>query len=197
MKIKNLLNVFLIMLFVSCGTSNVQTVKTTNKDLSIYDTFAYLPNTNVDVPGENYNDETVNERIVEAINQNMRQAGYVLDRENPDLLVLVKTKTDQEIATNTDPMYATYPYTYGAVGVSPFYDPYYYRGYGAFGNIVGYDTDTYQYTDGTLVIYLVDRETKNVVWKGIASDNIYDETTTDAIREMVNEIFEKYPLTKE
>lgn len=179
------------LLLLSCG-SNVQTMKTTDKDLSRYDSFAYLPNTSA---REDYNDEKINTAVLEVINMNMKNAGYELDRDNPDLLVLVSTKVNTETASRTEPVYAAYPYASGVNTVSPFYSPFYYRGFSNYsGGVIGYDTDTYQYKEGTLVINLVDRETRETVWKGVASENIYNQGTTAAIRELVNDIFEQYPL---
>lgn len=179
-----------LLLIMSCG-SNVQTTKTTNKDLSTYDSFAYLPNASV---REEYNDEKVNTAVIEVINTNMQKAGYNLDRDNPDLLVLVSTKVNRETATRSQPVYAQYPYTTGVTTVNSVYGPYYYRGFNNFNRVVGYDTDTYQYKEGTLVINLVDRKTEETVWKGIASEDIYNQGTNSAIRELVNDIFEQYPL---
>lgn len=200
MKIFKKLGVAVVMFsIIGCGgTTNVQTAKTTNRDLSTYDSFAYLPNSSAEISGRNYNDEQVNTAIIETINMNMQEAGYELDRENPDLLVLVSTKTDLETETTAQPVYARYPYA-GATAraVSPFYNNYYYTGYNRINNIVGYDTDTYQYEEGTLVINLVDRETEETVWKGVASENIFNQSTTGAIQDMVNDIFEQYPLNQE
>lgn len=185
---------FSFLFLVGCGGSNVQTTKTTERDLSTYDSFAYLPNTNPEVEGRNYNDEEVTTSVIETINMNMQEAGYKLDREEPDLLVLVSTRVDTETANRTQPVYAGYPYTSGVNTVSPFYSPYHYRGYNNFNRVVGYDTDTYQYEEGTLVINLVDRQTQETVWKGIASDNIYTQGSNEAIRGLVNDIFKEYPL---
>lgn len=185
---------FSFLFLVSCGGSNVQTAKTTDKDLSTYNSFAYLPNTNPEVQGRNYNNEEVTTSVIETINMNMQEAGYKLDREEPDLLVLVSTRVDKELASRTQPVYAGYPYTSGVNTVSPFYSPYHYRGYSSINRVVGYDTDTYQYEEGTLVINLVDRQTQETVWKGIASDNIYTQGSNEAIRKLVNDIFKQYPL---
>lgn len=192
--IKTLFLTFIFLAVVSCGPG-VQTTRPANVDLSKYETFAFLPNTNAEVPGKAYNDESVNRLVVETVNQNMREAGYTLNRDNPDLLVLVSTRTEIERERTTDPLYATYPYTAGVGSVSPYYGPYYYRGYSTFGGgIIGYDTDTYAYEQGTVVINLVDRETKRTVWKGYTSDPLYDEPNPQAMRELVNQIFEEYPL---
>lgn len=192
--LQNLIFCFSFLLILSCGTSNVQTAKTTDKDLSNYDSFAYLPNANPDVAGQDYNNEEVTTAVIEVINMNMQEAGYELDREDPDLLVLVSTKVDNETASRTQPVYAGYPYRAGVTTISPQYSPYYFRGYNTFNRVVGYDTDTYEYEEGTLVINLVDRETRETVWKGVASDNIYTQGTNEAIRGLVNDIFEEYPL---
>jgi len=172
----------------------VSTAKTTNKDLSVYDTFAYLPNTDIDMPDASFDDQSVNEAVLMAINSNLRQAGYTLNQENPDLLVLIRTETDTEVATTTNPVYAAYPYNTGMMMISPFYGPYYYSGYAGYNNIIGYDRDTYRYKEGTVVIHLVDRKTRNTVWKGVASESLYDQTSTEAIQDLVNAIFEEYPL---
>ena len=60
--------------------------------------------------------------------------------------------------------------------------------------VVGYDTDTYNYKDGTLIIQLVDRESNETVWKGISSTSIYDSSDTIALANLVDVIFEEYPL---
>ena len=194
---KNFKLLFLVLFsaaIASCGSA-VKTVNPNNTDLSKYSTFAYLPNSNVEISGKNYNDEKVNTMVVEAINENMREAGYTLDRTNPDLLVLISTKTNIETTMDRDPVYATYPYTYGVSTISPYYNPYYYAGYPTYTTIVGYDTDTYRYKEGTTVIDLVDRKTKKTVWKGVTSQDIYN-TNSASVTTMVNRIFEKYPLTK-
>lgn len=190
--IKTILILSLLMVVFSCGP-RVSTVNPDGTDLSNYDSFAYLPNANVKVEGMSYDDENINREIVEAIRTNLRQEGFEVDRDDPDLLVLISTATDTEIAADTDPVYATYPYTTGVTTVSPYYEPYYYNNYGAYNNVVGYDVDTYAYEEGTLVINLIDRQTRNTVWKGVATDDIYGQTSSEAIRQMVDDIFEEFP----
>jgi hypothetical protein len=188
---------FAFVIVYSCGP-RVQTVRPTQADLSTYETFAYLPNSTAEAPNKAYNDETVNETVIQTINFNMEQAGYTLDRTNPDLLVLVSTKTDIETATETEPVYATYPYQYNTtqVAVRPYYNDYYYYNYPSYTNIVGYDVDRYAYKEGSVIINLVDRETKKSVWKGISDTGIYNQTDTQVIRNLVNEIFKELPKIK-
>jgi len=179
----------------SCGPA-VTTTKPTNDNLSKYSTFSYLPNSAIEMPDQSYND-SVNSLVIQQINENMMDAGYKLDRSKPDLLVLVSTKIDQETETETDPVYARYGYyNRPGVGVNSYYNNYYYRGYTTYPAVVGYDTDTYSYKDGTLVVQLVDRESRETVWKGMSSTSIYDSSSTVAMTNLVNAIFKEYPLIK-
>ncbi|MGB5983381.1 MAG: DUF4136 domain-containing protein [Nonlabens sp.] len=185
---------FLIAIVVtSCGPA-VTTTKSNNADLSSYNSFAYLPNADVNMPDRKQNDK-VNSLIIESVNSNMMDAGYKLDRDNPDLLVLISTKVNQETETDTDPVYATYGY-YNRTNlrVSPYYNNFYYNNYNTYQTVAGYDTDTYTYKDGTLIVQLVDRKKNKTVWKGVSGTSIYDGATTSAMRTLVNTIFEEYPL---
>jgi hypothetical protein len=192
-KIKILLSSFVILLLTGCAT-NVQTINPSGNDLSNYETFAYLPNTNAEVKGRNYSDSTVNKVIVESVKMNLEEHGLRINRKEPDLLVLISTSTDVEIKADTRPVYATYPYQYGIGRVSPWYNPYYFYGYTSYSPVVGYNTTTYSYTEGTVVIDIIDRVTKKTVWKGIANEEIYNQPTTQAIEDMVADIFRKFPM---
>lgn len=192
---KNLITLLLLMLVVSCSP-RVTTVNPESTDLSNYESFAYLPNADVEMSNTAMDQEDVNQRIVETTKAQLERRGFTIDRDQPDMLMLISVAKDQEVATDTDPVYATYPYnSYGVRTVSPYYNNYYYNDFYNYGGVVGYDTDTYQYTEGTLVINLIDRETKNTVWKGITSDAIYSGSTTEEIVDLVDQIFDEFPTT--
>ncbi len=177
----------------SCGPA-VATVKTTDDNLSKYETFAYLPNASIETSERSINDK-VNRLVIQSVNDNMIDSGYELDRDNPDLLVLVSTKINEETEVDRDPIYASYGYyNRPEVRVSPYYNNYYYYGYTNYPTVVGYDTDTYNYKEGTLVIYLVEKESNKTVWKGASSTSIYDSGNVEAMTRLVNAIFEEYPL---
>ena len=181
----------LVTLLGSCGPT-VQTVKTSNVNLSNYRTFAYLPNTNFDDKEVGFNDSSVGYSVIQSVNTNLEKNGFELDRESPDLLVSIRTKMDVDKETVRDPMYATYPYA-TVRPVSPYYDPFYYTYYNDYTRIIGYDRDTYKIKEGTLMIDLIDRKTKEVVWRGTASDQIYQSNNSEAISEYVDDIFDKLP----
>lgn len=192
----NYLVLTLLILVMACGPS-VTTTKMGTKSLDSYDTFAYLPNSNFDDIEKFESDNSVGTAVIDRVNKNMKQKGYTMDRSNPDLLVLLTTKTDMEKYVNTDPVYATYPRHYNSnYTVSPYYNNYYYYGYNNYNNIVGYDRDITTYEDGTLILSLVDSDTKNVVWKANASAIIGNQKDSNAISKFVDDIFKEFPNSK-
>ncbi|KPM32104.1 Putative lipoprotein [Croceitalea dokdonensis DOKDO 023] len=177
---------------IACGPT-LTTTKMTEKDLGNYQSFAYLPNTNFEVPDNLAGQkDKVGKSVIRAMNDNMKELGYTLNRENPDLLVLLTTKFDKERMRDVDAVYATYPYT-TRYPVSPFYDPYYYYGYSNYGEFVGYDVDYSNYEVGTLIVDIIDRKTKNRLWSGTAEEAIYQNDTSAKITQYVDEIFDEYP----
>ncbi len=99
---KNYINKILILitlpLLTHCGPKpEVSTLKNVDT-LENYKTFAYLPNTDFDVSSPNSgNNGAVTRSVVAAMNRNMQTAGYWLDRENPDLLVVLNARYDPEM----------------------------------------------------------------------------------------------------
>ncbi len=195
----NTIRIALLTLFTAAITScgpKVTTLKPTNDNLNKYSSFSYLPNSSINMPDKAYND-SVNTLVIQQINDRMMDAGYAMDRDQPDLLVLVSTKVNEKTQTTTDPVYARYGfYNNPGIRVNPYYNNFYYRGFNSYQSVVGYDTDTYQYTDGTLIVQLVDRKSRETVWKGISSTSIYNSGDTAALTGLVNTIFEEYPLIK-
>lgn len=181
---------------LSCGPS-VNATKMTDKDLSTYQTYAYLPNGNFESLERNFDGNKVGEEVINSVNRNMQQEGYTLDRDNPDLLVLVSTSTDRDVNVTQDPVYATYPNYYGSTyGVGSYYSNYYYNGYSSYNGITGYDTDVNVYQEGNLMVSVVDKDTKNVVWKASAGNIISQDDTSEAIAKYVDDIFKEYPAKK-
>lgn len=70
--------------------------------------------------------DDVGKWILEAVNNNMQRAGYTMDKDNPDLLVILNSNYDQESNLNVDREYeyANYPYA-TTYGVSTYYQPKY------------------------------------------------------------------------
>jgi hypothetical protein len=192
-KVRRIILGLLVLAFIMACGPRLTTTKMTDKDLGNYDSFAYLPNTNFEVPNAMAGQkDKVAKSVIRAMNENMKQLGYSLDRENPDLLVLLTTKFDKERMREVDAVYATYPYV-NSYPVSTYYDPYYYYGYSNYGEFVGYDVDYSNYKVGTLIVDIIDRKTKERIWTGTATEAIYQNDTSAKITRYVDEIFDEYP----
>jgi hypothetical protein len=197
MNLRNFLFIFITFSPIACGPT-VYTTKTTGNNLSVYKTFAYLPNSNFEDLDKGYDNNNIGTTVIESVNTNMQQLGYKLDRTNPDLLILLSTSTDLDTNVTKQPVYATFPNYYGrSYGVSPYYQNYYYNGYSNYNRLIGYNTDVNTYKEGTLRLSLVDSETKNIVWKGTASNSIYkSQNESKAISKFVDDMFAKYPKNR-
>lgn len=112
-------------------------------------------------------------RMKESIDQEMQGRGYVLDAVNPDLLLDARIIVDQ---TNTTTMYPSY---------QPFF-------WGFYPNST-YQTST-QRKEGSLVIEMIDKKAKQLVWQGYSEDAV-DPQAKDKeqeVRDAVTKIFSKY-----
>lgn len=186
------LAIMALVLTIGCGPK-VTTMKTTGKDLNKYKSYAYLPNSHIDMSNNmEANIGDVGEAVIDEMNRNMKRAGYVLNRDNPDLLVILKTNVKPDGIADVSANYATYPYT-EKQPVSPYYKPYYYWGYEEFNDIAGYTIGIGSHYDGALEIDLVDRKTKKIVWSGKAKAPIYTNDTSEALANYLDAIFNKYP----
>lgn len=93
---KQLILIFGIVpiLFTQCGPT-VQPNKSANVDLSEFDTYAYLPNSDT-VDYNRLEEDIVEEETMEAINGEMQKVGYNVDKDNPELLIKTHIMFDQE-----------------------------------------------------------------------------------------------------
>lgn len=184
-------------ILTACGPK-VTSTKLADVDLTKYETFSYLPNGNFEDPSKGYDDQSVGESVLNEVNNSMKELGYELERNQPDLLVLIGTKTDTDVEREREPVYASYPNYYGsAYPVGSYYNPYYYNGYTTYNNVIGYDVDYEKYETGTLLLSLVDRKTRNVVWRGTASNFVGGERSEQAISDFVDDLFAEFPASNE
>lgn len=187
-----ILAIMVLALAIGCGPK-VTTMKETGKDLNSYKTYAYLPNSNFDISKEMAaNIDNVGKTVIDEMNHNMERAGYVLNRDKPDLLVILKTNLKPEGMADVPATYATYPYTVKHP-VSPYYKPYYYWGYEEFNDIAGYTIGIESHFEGALKVDLVDRKTRDIIWSGKAKAPIYNNDTSEALAGFLDSIFDNYP----
>lgn len=163
---KMLLLSFVAFLFASCATTySVTSDYEKGVNFSSYKTFQILKQKKGFPVGANPINK---QRIDRAILKEMNEFGFDTSKD-PDLLVswFVKVKTIKEMNV---------------------YHDYYGRWRGR--NWV----EVNEYDEGTLIIDLVDRKSKQVVWHGVTSGRVYENMpdVENEINEAVKALFEKF-----
>ncbi len=141
----------------------------------------------IEVANPLYRGDLLDRKIKTAIEHEFSRMGIYRDDQHPDFTVSYKTYTEKK--QNTTPMYGG-PYGYMPFGFYPFgYFPFAYGMY-PYG---GYPR-TYTYTEGTLIIDVMDNSSHEVIWRGSVSDNVDHRNNLEkAVAKGVKAILKKYP----
>jgi hypothetical protein len=113
-------------------------------------------------------------RIHDGVDAKMKEAGFTLVTENPSVFVATHAvaKEEKELIT---------------MGMG---------GYGRWGYGGGTGTTSVNtYLVGTLAVDMYDAKTKNLVWRGIATDTLSDkpEKNADKVEKSLEKMFKEYP----
>jgi hypothetical protein len=155
---QGLIAIIVVIAITSCGPSlKVTTDYDKNANFSQYKTFAI------------YHAEQLNEsisqlnqtRILNAIRSEMVKKGFQETTSGPDLLVNPVAIFKDRVSVSSNTNY----YGYGGT-----YRPYYWGGGMGVSGSTTYDVQHYK--DGSLIIDIVDANTKNLVWQGIGNREI-------------------------
>jgi len=180
-----------LLTLVLLNRSKVSTKNKTDKDLALYKTYAFLPSSTITIsekPKKELND--VSERVIAEVNKSMQRAGYLLDLNLPELLVMLQANK-----VVPPPIYASYPYA-TVLPMSPFYAPYSYAGYAQYTKINNHKNGGTELLKGSLSVLIIERRSKNILWEGTASESIFNVNSDSEIIEYIQLIFEAYPTIK-
>ena len=158
-----------MLALVACATLEVATDYDHQANFSRYQTYAWLPGTEVNNP-------LVAQRIHNAIDGQLAAKGLRKAESSPDLLIATHASIDQEKQINVD----SFGYGYGR--------------WGAWGG--GSTTVNVQNIQvGTLIVDLIDASSKQLVWRGVARDTINKTVSQEKAQQVALKLFEKYPPT--
>lgn len=147
----------------SCGPSlKVNSDYDKSVNFSQYKTFSMYKSDNSQSAISQLN----HDRIINAIRNEMTKKGFQETDNNPDVLVNTVTILESRVAVNSSTNY----YGYGGA-----YRPYYWGG-GMGGSTTNYNVQHYK--DGSLIIDVIDANTKKLVWQGTGNKEI-DEPIKD------------------
>ena len=183
----NLALVFMSILMVSCGSSG-PTSKDDLKKLKSYDSYAYIPNKDT-IISRDFDNDAIQQVIVETINANMKDEGYVLNKRNPDVLVHFHPMFDEKVAVNANPVYTNYAYYRPGHYIGPYYQDFMYENYFTIQRLNGPRVEQVPYRERSIVIDLIDRRTNEILWRGTSNEEIGTRRIERDIRSYIDDIF--------
>jgi len=170
--------IFILLIAVSgCSSLSVNYDFDQNVDWAKYKTYGWMDVTQhpSDPNSPLQNTPLLEQRVHISVDYEMEQRGITLS-DKPDLLVVYHIGTQEKIQV-TD-----WGYRYSD----------YYWGYG------GRQIDVYQFTEGSLVIDLVDAESTSLVWRGTGT-GVVDQSQKSPeemqarANEVINKIMKSFP----
>ncbi len=171
--LKLLLTALLILfIFTSCATVNVKTDYDSSTDFSQFKTFAFYKK-GIDKAKISDLDKR---RILHAVESELKAKGMTVSN-NPDILVSIFAKSKKQVNVYNNNRY-WYPAYYGSY----------------------WGSHVSRYTEGTLLIDLIDAKGKKLLWQGVGkgalstSNNVTKKEAR--INEFVSKIMVKYPPVK-
>jgi len=121
----------------------------------------------------------LDKRIRSAVDTQMAAKGFTLTADNPDVYAVYHVGLKDKIDV-TD-----WGYTYAG---------------SYWGGGLGRNVDVYQYTEGTLIVDLVDAANKELAWRGSATGVVEPGRSPEQIQARINDvvarIFQNYPPKK-
>lgn len=186
----------IIGMLAACSRYTYYGVGSNQATLSKYHTFAWLPPVK-STSSSVYNSDITDQRIKEAATANLENRGLMLKASKPDLLVRYNIMVSDKEKVYDQPVY-----NYAGGGYYPRLGYYggrrylYYRYSTPFPVYVGDDVERIPYKEGTLMIDLIDRKTKKVIWRGYGIGEV--DNPAKAIQDLpkvVEGIIKKLPLT--
>jgi len=171
-----------LLVALSCTAAQAQKIKVEydkSIDFSKYKTFAMDSNQESAKP-------MLRLAILAAVQDDLTRRGLKQVNSNPDVYVQVYGATDTDFTTHYhDPIYG---------GTIPSIN----SGIMLWHNIPGTNT-TVVIPKGTLVVDMVDAGQKQLVWRGIAKQNLSDQRSKllDQVNTAVEKLFQKYPVARQ
>lgn len=170
----------------ACATGpQIDTLQAPDADYSRYETFSYVSPLGTDRAGYA---SIISQQLVFSTRREMelRNFEYVDNPEDADLLLNFNAQLNEQIRTIdvVEPAFgpAFWDYRYGMYSPWPTYQR---------------STAVDQFTEGTLVIDLIDAEAERMIWEGTATGRVTERTRRDAAEEIddaVKAIFDRFPI---
>lgn len=177
--------IYLILVYLvgGCASVRVNSDYDPTADFSAIHTYSWRK---VNVPGDALEtNPLLYKRIETVVDKYLLDRGYQkTDQDSADILVTIHAGVKEKMrVTDWGGPRGYYRY--------PWYDPWW--GSGIYGGRI----DVSYYTEGTLIIDIIDRKRKELIWRGVGTGIVHqysgEEKTMATINEYVGEILDRFP----
>lgn len=166
------LGLFIILVLTSCTPGiTVQTDYDRDVNIKQYTTYGWADNKDMEAKNNPlYYNELNDKRIKTTVEDELAKKGYVLTTQNPELILHYHLLAEKQNELRTDP--------YGVYG------PYWIQPH----------VNSYYYTEGTIIIDIMEAKTNNLAWRGWATSIIDNnrELNEAVMKEAIQFIFKEY-----
>jgi hypothetical protein len=176
------------LLLGSCAVTDMSQ----DVDFNQYKTFGW-GKAEISVSSPAYKSGLISSKIRKSVKAEFEKHGLMYDKKDPDLLVSYETFTKEKEQMSAG-RFGGYPFMYPGMYYRGFYP--YMWGWGGFPYMPygGFGPGSYSYTEGTLIIDVIDANTKEHVWRGLVKGNVSDvKALQKSIAKGVKAIMKKYP----
>jgi hypothetical protein len=154
-------------------------------DFAKYKTFEW-GRSQIDVSNPLYDSDLIDQKIRNTVEEEFAKRGIVSANDQADLTVRFHTFTEERERRSSamlHPGYRYFPYAYHPFAFGWIYHPYWMM-----------PPRTEQYTEGTLILDVIDNKTDDLVWRGSVSGDVEDVSRLrKQIDKAVKAIIKKYP----
>lgn len=184
--------VLLAALFAGCTAYQYYAIESPRATFPKYRTFAWLPA--ADTTGH-YSD-IADEKIKDEVTAQLERRNLKLEPARPDLLVRYTIQVNDRVRIYNRPVYVYGPRTIYHGVTRNRYGRYFYFGYPSnFMVYVGDDIERVPYREGTLIIDLIERKSRQVIWRGYGIGDVDDpQRAINDIPRVVEGILNKLPI---
>jgi hypothetical protein len=160
-----------------CSTVQIDTQYKPNVDYKKYRTFAWNPVQPGPEQASEARDPAVRAFVLSTIERELTGRKFVMAAAGavPDFYIAVHGWSRDKIDVKQ------YGYVYG------------YSGYGMYPTMGGPAVEVRQYKEGTIVIDFIDATTREMFWRGTASDTFIPGTGRDVIKDAITKLIDAYP----
>jgi hypothetical protein len=160
-----------------CSTVQIDTQYKPNVDYKKYRTFTWNPIEPGPEQATEARDPAVRQYVLGTIEQQLTSRKFVkaAPGSTPDFYIAVHGWSRDKIDVKQ------YGYVYG------------YSGYGMYPTMGGPAVEVRQYKEGTIVVDFIDAATREMFWRGTASDTFIPGTGQAAIKEALVKLLDAYP----